>query len=406
MKFINKACGGRKSVFAVTILTLVFSLLAVSSAEAQENLDALRKQAATLLEQDKYLEALPVLEKIAQADPQDGDTQFYLGFAILSKSLNTKDNAERKALRVRARNTFLKAKELGTRIRLVDALLGSIPPDGGEPKGFSENVEANEAMKAGESAFTQGKIDEALALYQKALKLDPKIYEAALFSGDMYMRKGDFPNAEIWYQKAIAIDPNRETAYRYSATPLMKQQKYDQARDRYIEAYITEPYSRFATFGISQWAEATGTPIGHPRIDVPEAENDADGKAKTTINVNPLADDGSMAWIAYVAAREVWRKEKFAKTFPAEKTYRHSLQEEADALRGVVKMVKTLKSKPKNLNPQIATLAKLDEEGLLEAYILLARPTEGIAQDHAAYLRQNRDKLRQYVVKYVIGSGK
>jgi hypothetical protein len=55
MKFINKASGGRKSVFAATILALVFSLLAVSSAEAQENLDALRKQAATLLEQDKYL---------------------------------------------------------------------------------------------------------------------------------------------------------------------------------------------------------------------------------------------------------------------------------------------------------------------------------------------------------------
>lgn len=56
------------------------------------------------------------------------------------------------------------------------------------------------------------------------------------------------------------------------------------------------------------------------------------------------------------------------------------------------------------VNPQLATLMKLDEEGLLEAYILLAIPDEGIAQNHAAYLAKNRDKLRQYVAKYVIGA--
>jgi hypothetical protein len=36
----------------------------------------------------------------------------------------------------------------------------------------------------------------------------------------------------------------------------------------------------------------------------------------------------------------------------------------------------------------------------------MAMPDQGIALDHPAYLRQNRDKLRQYVVKYVLGNGK
>jgi hypothetical protein len=108
-----------------------------------------------------------------------------------------------------------------------------------------------------------------------------------------------------------------------------------------------------------------------------------------------------MAWIAYSATRETWKKEKFAKTFPAEKDYRHSLAEEADALRSVVSMAKTLK--PKKLNAQIAILEKLDQEGLLEAYVLMAIPDRGIARDHPDYLRTNRPKLRQYVVKYVVG---
>jgi len=35
----------------------------------------------------------------------------------------------------------------------------------------------------------------------------------------------------------------------------------------------------------------------------------------------------------------------------------------------------------------------------------MATPDRGIAADHAGYLRANRDKLRLYVVKYVVGRG-
>ena len=125
-----------------------------------------------------------------------------------------------------------------------------------------------------------------------------------------------------------------------------------------------------------------------------------DGKMETTINVNPLMDDGSMGWMAYVTTREDWSKQKFAKEFPGEKTYRHSVREEADALRSVVSMAKTLK--PKKLNDQIALIEQMDKDGVLEAFIIMAMPDAGIAADHADYLRKNRDKLRLYVTKYVI----
>jgi tetratricopeptide (TPR) repeat protein len=257
-------------------------------------------------------------------------------------------------------------------------------------------------MQKAEAAFSRGNMDEALELYQQALKIDPKLYYAALFSGDVYSHKEKYADAEIWYQRAISIDPYIETAYRYSATPLMKQGKHAEARDRYVEAWIVDPYSKFAIQGMVQWGQITRTPLAHPQIDAPKSSVGEDGKEKTTINVNPMADDGSMAWIAYTATREAWKKEKFAKTFPAEKAYRHTLAEEADALRSVVSMAKTLK--PKKLNAQISILEKLDQDGVLEAYVLMATPDAGIARDHAAYLRSNRDKLRKYVVKYVIDS--
>jgi tetratricopeptide (TPR) repeat protein len=377
-------------------------------AQDGESVQELKQKVAGLMKQQKYTEALPILEKLAIAEPNNPEIHFYLGFALIAQANVAKDDGTRKALRVRARNAFIKSKELGNTEPLVDALIQNILPDGSEGKAFSQNAEANRLMTEAEALFSQGKLDDALKNYQRALQLDPKLYEAALFSGDVYTQRGDFQQAETWYQKAIGIDPNRETAYRYSATPLMKQGKHDQARERYVEAYINEPYNRFTTSGLTQWAQVTNTKLAHPEIDIPtDVTFNEKGDANINLDASALLsgkDDGSFAWISYGATRSNWRKEKFAKTFPREKTYRHSLAEEADALRSVLALA-TSDKKVKNLSASLAKLKKLNDEGLLEAYILLARPDQGIAQDYPAYLSQGRDKLRRYVVEYILAGG-
>ena len=395
-------------LLAPSLVLLLFLFSAAAQAQTNESTAELKRRVSELMEQTKYTEALPLLEKIATLEPNDGATQFYLGFALIGQATNTKDDAARKALRVRARNAFVKSKALEFDEPRLEALIQSLPEDGSDSAAFSPISKADELIREGEALLSQGKGDEALKKYQQALEADPKSYHAALFSGDIYLQKGDFAQAEIWYQKAIAIDPNKETAYRYSATPLMKQRKMEAARDRYIEAFITEPYNRFAVAGLVQWGNETQTSLGHPKIDIPtNVTFDEKGDAQINLDAGALLggkDDGSFAWISYGVARSNWRKEKFAKTFPSEKTYRHSLAEEVDALRSVLS-VATSDKRTKNLSPSLAKLKKLDEDGLLEAYILMARPDEGIAQDHAAYLKQNRDKLRRYVSEYVITNG-
>ncbi|HRH45163.1 MAG TPA: tetratricopeptide repeat protein, partial [Pyrinomonadaceae bacterium] len=286
-----------KSPFIFLVLALC--LILTSSGKAQ-TIDELRKSASDLIKQNKYIEALPLLEKIAKADPNDAEVQFDLGFALISKATATNDETTRRQLRIQSRNAFLKSRSLGKDSPLLDGMIESISPDGVEKGKFSFNKEAEDFMRDAEASFAKGDLDDAFDKYQKALTIDPKIYYAALFSGDVFKEKGDFFLAEVWYKKAIAINPYIETAYRYSATPLMKQKKYDEALVRYIESYITEPYSKFAISGLTQWGQATGKRLGHPRIDIPELEIGADGKAKSTVNINPLADDGSMAWMSYV----------------------------------------------------------------------------------------------------------
>lgn len=405
----NAGQRARTSVRTLTLavaMTLAF-LTPAALGQSDESLPVMKQKADELIKVEKFTEALPILEKLAAAEPDNAHTQFNLGFALIGQAVVTKDSAERKAQRIRARNSFLKAKELGEKAAVLDALIAGLPLDGSDTSAFSQNTQANDLMNGAEALFAQGKLDDALLIYQHALEIDPNLYHAALFCGDVYTQEGDFPNAEIWYQKAIAIDPNRETAYRYSATPFMKQQNYSVARDRYVEAFVAEPYNKFSAAGLNQWAQVTKTAIGHPRIDVPvNVTTDDKGEMKMDIPANILigATDGSNAWIVYGGTRISWRKEKFAKEYPAEKQYRHSLSEESAALRAVISMA-TSDKKVKNLNPSLAKLKRLDDAGLLEAYILLAKADDGIALDYPSYRDKNREKLRRYVVDYVLTGG-
>lgn len=397
------------SISRAILLGLAISLCCSAvPAQTGQDVAAMKARVSELMEQTKYTEALPLLEKIVSAEPNNAQMHLYLGFALLGQVTVTKDQGEQTKLRLRARDAFTKAKQLGTTEPKIEALIESIPPDGFGGGSVSPSNEASRLMEEAEASFSQGKLDDALRNYQKALEVDPNLYEAALFSGDVFVQKQDFAQAEIWYQRAIKINPNRETAYRYSATPLMRQRKYAEARDRYIEAFITEPYNNFSIGGMNQWAQATNTALGHPEIEVPsDIKFDEKGNAQINLDVNVLTggqEDGSLAWLSYGTTRTSWHKEKFAKTFPNETTYRHSLPEETEALQSVIAAA-TADKKLKKLNPSLAKLKKLNDEGLLEAFILLARPDRGLARDYPAYLKANRAKLRQYVMEYVITGG-
>jgi len=390
------------SVF-LTFLCVVLLFSASYTITAQSDDDKAREvivKALTLYQQQRYSEALPYMQLLAEAMPDAAEIRFAYGMCLLGKSKQITNTEEAKQLSAKALEQFLKAKELGSTNPQTDTLIallsGKAVASPSSPV-YSTNKDADKLMVEGENYFAQSKYDEALKKFEKALSIDPKIYQAAISAGDCYTVKGDWGNAEKWYQKAIAIDPDRETAYRYSATPLMKQNKYDLARERYIEALITEPYSNMSIRGITQWANVTGARLGHPKLDVPKLSFDANGKAITDAAID-TNDAAARPWAAYIATRESWKKDKFAKTFPKETEYRHSMQEEAEALRSVIKAAENAKT----TNAQVQLLAKMESDGVLEAFILMALPDKGIAADHAEFLKNNRPKLRQYVASYVI----
>lgn len=394
--------------FTFVVLAFALSAAATPRALAQrvESLDPERERAMRLFDENKFTEALPLLEKVVAADAEDVVALERLGFILVGAAKLEKDPQKRQKMRERGRDFLLRAQKLGDDSALMKAGLEAAEAPDAATIPLSANKEAEAAMHEGEQAFMRGELDKAISAYERAIKLDPNLYEAALFAGDSYFKKKEWDKSAEWFARAVRINPDRETAYRYWGDALMMgQNKKDESRDKFIEAVIAEPYNRGALVGLVQWGQKYRVQLAHPNIE-PPFKSSTEGN-NTTINIDPkmlLSQDGSSNWLIYNITRTGWQKGTFAKEFPAEKTYRHSLREESDALRMVAQgAANDLKSgKVKKLEQTLATLVKLHNEGLLEAYILLARPDEGIARDYAAYRKENRDKLRRYLTEYVV----
>jgi tetratricopeptide (TPR) repeat protein len=357
-----------------------------------------RRRALSLSAEHRDLEALPMLEALAKADPKDREVLERLAVALVSQSVTVKPEDAPAILR-RARTILVDLKKRGPLSDLGEILLDGLPPNPHLPK-LSDKLEVEAAMRKGEAAFARRDFAEAREAYRKALQLDPKLCVAALFVGDSYFAENRFVDAGTWYSRAILIDPNRESAHRYYGDALLKSGLIAEAREQYIEAVVAEPYTRGPWVALTAWARVNQVPIGHPRIepealDDPHAKNGARGVAP---------NDGRPSWKRYAEIRASWAKGKFKENFPNEPSYRHSLAEETDALLHVaLAIVNDIKEgSVKDPNPCFMNLLKLVKDGLLEAHILYARADEGIAQDYAAYRDKHRGELRRYLSDVVV----
>jgi tetratricopeptide (TPR) repeat protein len=403
------------------LLLIVSACVAATTSGSPQQIDyaAERQRAMALYNQNKFADAIPIFERLVKVKNDDVDVWERLGWATVVVSGSIQDPAQRKSARERARVAFRRAQELGDDSNLLKQGLQTL--DGPDPADltFSLNKEADTAMREGEAAHARGDLDQALAKYKRALEFDPKLYEAALFAGDMEFKKGynstdpqyrsaAFDRSGIWFAKAITIDANRETAYRYWGDALDAQGKTNEARDKFVDAIIADPYNRSPYVGLTQWAQRHRAKLGHPKIEPPTSPTAQGGQ--TTVNIDPRtlnSTDGSNNWLMYSLTRAAWSKSDFFKNYPAEKVYRHSLKEEASALRLVAEgCAKDLQSgKVKALEASLAMLVKLNEDGFVEAYVLFARPDQGIARDYSAYRVSNREKLKQYWLNVVIIPG-
>jgi len=395
------------SVLLLSIAALAVSSVSLPAQTGSEN--TTRQRAFELFKQDKHLEALPLFEELALKGPDDRDVLLGLGVCLVSEAATLDDQDVASKERVRARQVLLKAKKLGSTSPLLENLLQILPEDGVVKYA---NTPADQAMRAAEAAFARHDFEEAIKNYSKVLEYDPKNYGAVLFIGDTYFAEKDWAKAGEWYQKAIDLDPNKETAHRYYADMLLKNGELEKSRMRFIQGVVAEPYNPITWRALQAWATTNKLQLKRVHVNTPNNVSQT-GEKNITSTLDPKAtDDTSTLRLSDGQAKVKWRSDEFKKQFPAEKQYRHSLAEEAEALTTAAtvwtevneseKKKKKASSVPKD--PNLVLLLKLYQAKMIEPYVLLNAADDGIAQDYSSYREKNREKLEQYLSEFVVPS--
>jgi len=400
----------RHWLIAVLSLLLSFGAFVSPSAAQDSNSDygAERKQAMELFNQNKCVPALPLFEDLAKKNEQDDKVLLGLATCLLSHAATLENEDAAAQERIRARKLLLRARDMGNKDTLLKNLLEMVPEDGRIPYSKSEE---DQAMRKAEAAFAKNDFDEAIKNYARALELNPKNYSAALYIGDSYFAAKNWDKAGEWYGRAIQIDPDRETAYRYYADMLTKNGDMEKARRLAIQAVVAEPYNNIPWRGLNQWARSNQLSLTVIQIDVPKnsVSQDKDNHINITMDASQ-STDVSAVWLAYSLSRAKWRGDDFKKHFPQEKEYRHSLPEETEALSTAAAVCGELgqsaekkgKKAPPPTNENLLMLLRIYQAKMIEPYILLNAPDEGIARDYPGYREKNRDKLEAFLSDFVV----
>lgn len=381
--------------------------LAIASCATAQKDDAAR--ANELFLQGKRLEALPLYEDLFKSNPNEWLYAERLAIGLGVKAQQTNDPAEARALRTRMRDTAKRAVELGDPNYFMQTT-ARIDPDA--PYDAAANSPAAALQKEAEKAYGVGDYKTALAKYAEAAEADPHLYEAPLYAGDTAYSQKDLKTAAKWFARAIAVDPNRETAYRYWGDAIHRYGNDPAAaREKFIDAIVAEPYNKLAWQGLQQWAKVEQAVLMPPKIDRPAGPT-VDPKDPKNINITVdfnATDDkkhpGAAGWMMYSLVRATYQGDEFKKNFPNEKTYRHSLKEEDAALSVVASTAKESGVKLSKLDESLRNLVQLNDAGMLDCWILISAPDQGIAQDYVAYRKDHRQLLHDYLDRFVINGG-
>jgi tetratricopeptide (TPR) repeat protein len=388
------------------LLSVVVDLCLLSGVVAQTGAgaayDAKRQEAENLFRNGKRLDALPLLEELVKTNPKDDAMLVVLAACLVDHAATLSDQESAGKERLRARDLLDKAWDLGNTSTLamnLSQILKQLPESGAIK--FSDNPQVERGMRAGEAAFSRRDFDEALRNYSNALQLEPNNYSAVLFTANTYDKQNEWAKGAEWYKRAIQLEPNVETAYRYYADMLAKQGDMPRARIMLIHAAVAEPYNRIVWGELHAWATLNHTRINEIYISVPIQEKNKQA---------PGSPDVSEVWRTYYEVRANWQKGgQFKKHFPEEKEYRHSLAEEFEALTAAARVLKQIKADngvtEVTDDQSLSLLMALCQADMIEPYVLFSLGDAGIARDYDSYRDKSRQKLEEYMDKFVVPPG-
>ena len=107
---------------------------------------------------------------------------------------------------------------------------------GNDPALAAKAAELRKAFDEGVALSREGKYDDSVASFNKAIALNPKCQDCFYNIGFAYAQKKDYAQAEENYKKALEVKPDYAEAYNGLANIYNAQRKFDQAAEASAKA--------------------------------------------------------------------------------------------------------------------------------------------------------------------------
>jgi tetratricopeptide (TPR) repeat protein len=214
-------------------------------ASSNDPLSPLLAQAQDALDRKDFAAALPLLEKIAVAKPNDALPHFELGFVYSSLKKNPEAIAEYR------RAISLDSKLAPAHLNLGLELLDSDPASAAESFRRAAELMPGQSRPLyllGQALEHSGKRSEAIQQYHAALAITPKD-DAILFAlSRALLADGQFASAEANFRQLLGLKPDSAPGQLGLAESLLSQQKTAAAADAlagYLQKVPNDAHARF-----------------------------------------------------------------------------------------------------------------------------------------------------------------
>jgi tetratricopeptide (TPR) repeat protein len=118
----------------------------------------------------------------------------------------------------------------------------------------------------GRIALRQGRTEEAIVLFQRAVQVAPQFTEAYDLLGSTYFAQRDFAQAAEYFRRAVSANPYDLNAHFYLGTCWMKLGNFRQAADQFHTARFVDPKYTQAISAEARALEAAGDKAGAAKV--------------------------------------------------------------------------------------------------------------------------------------------
>ncbi|MEW6350896.1 MAG: tetratricopeptide repeat protein [Thermodesulfobacteriota bacterium] len=109
-----------------------------------------------------------------------------------------------------------------------------------------------ELLKQARQLQSDGKLDEALALYRKCLSIDSTDREAQFSTGEVFLKKMDYSKAAAAFSSLLVLDPENTRANLYMGQASLKLGQTEKARTAFGRVLSAKPRSIQGLVGMGE----------------------------------------------------------------------------------------------------------------------------------------------------------